>query len=631
MWSAVKLFFLSRPFIKTVLIVGAVLVGCGVALFGWAQTYQGRLGPQVWIGERFVGGMSFEEAQESTQRVVDHFLANGVEVRAEGESQTLTLATLVGTDMVEHASFGVDTALLQAKINRHTSWFVNPFLLAWNIFFPVRVFLPVTIQEELLLQDVRNLFPELELEVSEPTFVFTFQNNEWIGEVIPGKSGNEINRQIFLDQLRDHLSSFDALPVILDVQYVDPTISVAQAQAQMDQALSGLTRAPLTFRATRGDLTDTIVLEQEDLKTMIVPTSLETPTISKEAFDLWTETVAASFEQQAVNAKFIIENGRVREFIPNTPGYFVDHDLTYQNLLTFFQEEALGEIEMVFIQTQPEISVSEVNDIGIAEKLGVGTSSYRGSPYNRILNITNGVRLLNGVLIAPDQTFSLLEALRPFDSTNGYYSELVIKGDKIEPEMGGGLCQIGTTTFRVALNSGLPIVERSNHSLVVSYYNDPQNGNPGTDATIYDPAPDLKFTNDTGHFILFQAEMNTQTQQLTFTFWGTSDGRQASYSAPIVSSWIPVGETQKIETLDLEPGEEKCQSAHIGANASFVYTVRKSEGTVEERTFESHYRPLPEICLIGVEELTPIIAEGVEEESAIPLEDTEVLEEALTP
>ncbi|KKU31425.1 MAG: VanW family protein [Candidatus Uhrbacteria bacterium GW2011_GWE2_46_68] len=616
---------------KTVLIVSMVLAGCGVALFGWAQTYQGRLGPQVWIGGRFVGGLSFKEAQESTQQVVDHFLVNGVVVRANGEERTLTLATLVGTDMVERASFDVDTALLQAQINRHTSWFANPFLLVWNIFFPVRVSLPVTIQEELLLQDVRNLFPEIELEASEPTFVFILQNNEWTGEVVSGKSGNEINRQKFLDQLRDHLTSFDTLPVILDVRYVDPTISVTQAQAQMNQALLWLTQAPLTFRVTRGDLTETIVLEQEDLKTMIIPSLLETPTISKEAFDLWTEMAAASFEQQAVNAKFIIENGRVIEFVSNTPGYLVDHDFTYQNLLAFFQEEVLGEIEMVFIQTQPEISVSEVNDMGIAEKLGVGTSSYRGSPYNRILNITNGVRLLNGVLIAPDQTFSLLDALRPFDYDHGYYSELVIKGDKIEPEMGGGLCQIGTTTFRAALNTGLPIVERSNHSLVVSYYNDPQNGNPGTDATIYDPAPDLKFTNDTGYFILFQAEMNTQTQQLVFTFWGASDGRQASYSAPIVSSWIPVGETQKIETLDLEPGEEKCQSAHIGANASFVYTVRKSDGTIEERTFESHYRPLPEICLIGVEELTPIMEEGAKEESTIPLEDAEVLEEVLTP
>jgi vancomycin resistance protein YoaR len=161
------------------------------------------------------------------------------------------------------------------------------------------------------------------------------------------------------------------------------------------------------------------------------------------------------------------------------------------------------------------------------------------------------------------------------------------------------------------MNSGLPIVSRQNHSLVVSYYNDPSNGNPGTDATIYEPSPDFQFLNDTGHYILFQAENLTDTQELRFTFWGTSDGRQGSYSPPIVSRWIPVGDTQYVETLDLEPGVLQCQASHIGADASFVYTVITRETETIQTLFESHYRPLPKICLVGVEEITT----EVEEES----------------
>ncbi len=41
--------------------------------------------------------------------------------------------------------------------------------------------------------------------------------------------------------------------------------------------------------------------------------------------------------------------------------------------------------------------------------------------------------------------------------------------------------------FRAALNTGLKITERHNHSYPVHYY-DP----PGTDATVYIPQPDLK-------------------------------------------------------------------------------------------------------------------------------------------
>ena len=74
--------------------------------------------------------------------------------------------------------------------------------------------------------------------------------------------------------------------------------------------------------------------------------------------------------------------------------------------------------------------------------------------------------------------------------------ESVIKGNELKDEVGGGMCQIGTTLFRMAMNSGMQITQRANHSLVVSYYADPVNGNPGTDATLYEPILDLKFELD---------------------------------------------------------------------------------------------------------------------------------------
>ena len=60
------------------------------------------------------------------------------------------------------------------------------------------------------------------------------------------------------------------------------------------------------------------------------------------------------------------------------------------------------------------------------------------------------------------------------------------------PEFGGGLCQIGTTMFRVTMNAGLPILERQNHSYRVRYYEPPV----GMDVTIYEPKPDFRFRND---------------------------------------------------------------------------------------------------------------------------------------
>jgi len=262
---------------------------------------------------------------------------------------------------------------------------------------------------------------------------------------------------------------------------------------------------------------------------------------------------------------------------------------------------ANGVLTIAVETVAPTITTGSVNDLGIKEILGVGTSDFSGSPSNRIANITHGAEKLNGLLIPPGEILSLIDHLKPFTIADGYLPELVIKGDEIKPEVGGGLCQIGTTTFRASMNAGLEIVERRNHSLIVSYYDDPSNGKPGTDATIYDPAPDFKVKNYTENYVLLTTEVDVQNHTLVFTFWGTSDGRNAYYTPPQVLSWNGYGSTEYKETPDLPPGVERCQSPHPGATTTFDYIVERPDGTEFKKTFTSVYRSLPRICLVGID------------------------------
>lgn len=329
------------------------------------------------------------------------------------------------------------------------------------------------------------------------------------------------------------------------------------------------------------------------------------------------QSIEALVNIEPQDARFEInEDKRVQQFQPSQAGRKLNQEQSLaqlnEQLIATQPWNANRSLTLAVDTVEPQLATQDVNDLGITEVLGVGYSNFGGSPRNRVQNIAVGARKLHGLLIAPGEEFSLLQALRPFTIAGGYLPELVIKGDKIEPEIGGGLCQIGSTTFRAAMNSGMKITERRNHSLVVSYYNDPRNGNPGTDATIYDSSPDFKFINDTGNHILIMTSLNASTGDLIFTFWGTSDGRQASYSEPVVSRWIPAGATKYIPSSDLKPGEEKCQSSHVGAVASFVYSVIKANGEKEDVTYVSSYRPLPKICLVGNEaagETSPVSPE----------------------
>ena len=105
-----------------------------------------------------------------------------------------------------------------------------------------------------------------------------------------------------------------------------------------------------------------------------------------------------------------------------------------------------------------------------------------------------------------------------------------------------------------------------------------------------------------GNYLLLQTHMNYTTQDLTFTLWGKDDGRKGSYTHPTISKWYSPGEKITRKTTELKEGVEKCQSAFTGASASFIYTRITSSSEKIERVFDSYYRPLPQICMLGVSE-----------------------------
>src|SRR6185369_9618298 len=102
---------------------------------------------------------------------------------------------------------------------------------------------------------------------------------------------------------------------------------------------------------------------------------------------------------------------------------------------------------------------------------------------------------------------------------------------------GGGVCQVSTTLFRAALNAGLPIVERHAHAYRVGYYE--EDSPPGFDATVYVPSVDLKFKNDTDHYLLIQTVIDPQELRLTFNLYGTKDDRKVTVTTPVVTNFRP--------------------------------------------------------------------------------------------
>ena len=236
--------------------------------------------------------------------------------------------------------------------------------------------------------------------------------------------------------------------------------------------------------------------------------------------------------------------------------------------------------------------------MGIKELIGVGHSLFYHSIQSRIFNINLAASRLNGVLVAPDEVFSFDKALGDVSAFTGYQQAYVIQNGRTVLGDGGGVCQVSTTFFRALLNAGLQIVERHAHAYRVGYYE--QDSPPGIDATIFVPSVDLKFKNDTGHYILIQSQVDLDNLALTFELYGTKDGRQVTMTTPVVTSQTPPPPDLYQDDPTLPKGEIKqTDFTAWGANVYFTRTVTKNGKVIIYDKFVSNYQPWQAVYLRG--------------------------------
>jgi vancomycin resistance protein YoaR len=241
--------------------------------------------------------------------------------------------------------------------------------------------------------------------------------------------------------------------------------------------------------------------------------------------DYLKTTLEPDIDKPAENARFELADGTVRQFAMPEKGKQLDMPSTVSAINDQLARGA-NEATLAISTVEPEISeLADMHSLGINEMIARGETDFRGSPKNRIHNITVGTQRYQGLLIAPGAEFSFDSFLGPVDGEHGFLPELVIKDHLTTPEFGGGLCQVSTTAFRAAVQAGLKITARRNHAYAVRYY-----GPPGFDATIYPPYTDLRFLNNTPGYILIQTKI--EGTKLSFEFWGTNDGRQVAIDGP---------------------------------------------------------------------------------------------------
>ncbi len=583
--------------IKTLTVFFAFLIifiFIATPVLAYQVIYQNKIYPGVYIDGINLGGLTQSEAIIHLNQAVDNLKLRGLNFHYQNKNAKIEMTTLSPTDpdlAYQVLNFDVETLVARAySFGRNQDFLTNLADQLKAILTQKKINLAYTLNEKELKNSLQDEFSSWERPAMNAKIIFG--ENEQIS-IQNETNGFVIDYDQAVSDLKNNIN-------LIAINTVDLRTKPALAEVTRDEALRNIGLVNDILKQEK------IVLKYEDKEWPIERTEFEKwldfakennkiiLTFDNDLLNKKLENLALEIDQPALDAKFSFADGKVIDFQPSEPGLALDLDASNEKIKNDFFHDKKIDIELAVKESEPKVKTGDVNDLGIKELLGVGVSDFAGSHTNRIKNIKNAVDHLNGLIISPGE-FSIVDAIGDVTAATGYYPEYVIKGDRTIPEYGGGLCQIGTTIFRAALYSGLPVTERKPHSYIVSYYKPI-----GMDATIYGPHPDLRFVNDTGHNILLK--ITIEGTILRFEFWGTSDGRKVEITDPEIYNWSSQPADRLIENPNLKPGEKRLmEQGRRGADTHFYRYLTLANGEKKEEIWRSHYVAWPNIYEIGVE------------------------------
>lgn len=494
-------------------------------------------------------------------------------------------------------SYDIDGSVEKAySTNRNKSYNKNIIDSLKSVFVKNNITIVVKYNDEKLIKNLLVYSDQLAESPINPTL--SVVNNEI--EFTQGVDGSNLNVELIRDKIIKNLQEAKNDPVELEFEIIDPKLS----EAEKDLLLTRANRIKdkklsLVFEHHNFDYEKNDLLKLLDGKNGYNNNQIYyIYSIVKEKITRPPQNPLFEFLPEESGS-----NERVREFLPAKSGIDVDETIFSEFMVSLLTKlESTNDVEVnaniPVKSTQPDIRTEEINNLGIKELIGRGSSKYVGSILSRIHNIGVASSMFNGVLIEPGKTISFVDIVGDISVLTGYKQAYIIQDGHTVLGDGGGVCQVSTTLFRAALDAGLPIIERRPHSYRVTYYE--QDSPPGLDATIYSPITDLKILNDTPGHILIQTYYDPKAATLDFEIYGTDDGRISTISKSVVTGQIPPPEPLYTDDPNLPTGVTKqVDWAAWGARVYFDYKVERGGELLTEKRFHSNYQPWQAKYLVG--------------------------------
>lgn len=220
--------------------------------------------------------------------------------------------------------------------------------------------------------------------------------------------------------------------------------------------------------------------------------------------------LAVEIETLPRNAAVAVQDGRVVISQESRNGVAIDLAATGLRI-----RSALGtgarEVEAAVQVTEPAFTTEEAREL--LAPLATFSTRIPGTE-DRVHNVALAASFVSGTILQPGDVFSYNKVVGPRTAERGFKEAPVLIDDELVPGDGGGVCQVSSTLFNVALLADLEIQARANHTRPVAYLPI------GRDATVSYDGFDLRFKNTSAHNVLLWAWVSGR--RLTVTAFGTS-------------------------------------------------------------------------------------------------------------
>lgn len=580
----------ARPLLIALLsVVGFIVVLAGVAVASYQMVYSHRIPLGVHILDVDVGGLEPADAKRLLSANLDAYLRTPLVVR-QGGREWKALPGELG------ASFNVEESVARAfklsqdggvfeRMQRQVSLLQNPTALGVVFIF----------NEPAFQGGLARLVKEVEQAPQDASLKLVGTEVA----VTPARTGQQIDRTALQQRLGEDLAGLSTKPVELPVKSIAVQVKdedLAPVRKQIESTLA----EPVVVRygerrwtLNRAALADMVSFQQSkdasgSLKVQAV--------VAGGKAEAWAKGVAKDVDQEPQDARIFWNGGRLNIASPGRVGVSVETAKFGEAL-----NKVLAKGERVVdlpVAVKPAAGVGDVSGLGIREKLAEASTSYAGTLADRIHNVRLGAERINGKVVPPGGIYSMAEALGPISEATGYKLGFAIVGQDTVLDVGGGLSQLTTTVFKAAFEAGFPIIERTTHSYRIRRYEPIL----GIEATIYPPAVDLKFRNDTAQHIVIDAR--TDAGKVYISIYGTRPDREVVVEGPIVANVVPTDrEVIRKESPLLPKGQEiTSEVAEDGIDVTVYRVIKVGGKEVRRDRFFARFRPAHNVILVGTKE-----------------------------